>query len=150
MKIETILCPIDFSEGSRRAMECSRGMAADYKARLVVLYVIPHLSSLVHGFLHHDDEMTKTYEGIEKEVRREMTAIMGEVGGMEAAEKKIVIGDPSTEITRMADECMASLIVMGTHGRSGIDHMLFGSTTEKVVRKALCPVMTVKAGPSAG
>ncbi|MDH4099748.1 MAG: universal stress protein [Nitrospirota bacterium] len=145
MKIETILCPIDFSEGSRRAIDCAKGMAADYKARLVLLYVIPHLSSLVHGFLHHDDELSKIYEGIEKEVRREMGGIMEEIGGMGAAEQKVVVGDPSTEIIRMAEECMANLIVMGTHGRSGIDHMLFGSTTEKVVRKALCPVMTVKA-----
>jgi nucleotide-binding universal stress UspA family protein len=60
------------------------------------------------------------------------------------AEKMVVRGVPFVEIIRIAKERSADLIVIGTHGRTGIDHMLFGSTAEKVVRKSSCPVLTVR------
>ena len=59
-------------------------------------------------------------------------------------ESVILTGIPYEEILKKADEEKAALIVLGTHGRSGIDHILFGSTAERVVRKARCPVMTVR------
>jgi nucleotide-binding universal stress UspA family protein len=59
-------------------------------------------------------------------------------------EKMVVRGVPFVEIIRIAKERHVDLIVIGTHGRTGIDHMLFGSTAEKVVRKASCPVLTVR------
>ena len=59
-------------------------------------------------------------------------------------EKVVISGIPYEEIIKKADETQASLIVMGTHGRRGLDHMLFGSTAERVVRGAGCPVLTVR------
>jgi nucleotide-binding universal stress UspA family protein len=59
-------------------------------------------------------------------------------------EKAVVRGVPFVEIIKTAKEKNADLIVIGTHGRTGIDHMLFGSTAEKVVRKSYCPVLTVR------
>jgi nucleotide-binding universal stress UspA family protein len=59
-------------------------------------------------------------------------------------EKAVVRGVPFVEIIRTAKDKNADMIVIGTHGRTGIDHMLFGSTAEKVVRKSYCPVLTVR------
>jgi len=56
----------------------------------------------------------------------------------------IVTGIPYEEIIRKADECSASLIVLGTHGRTGLDHIIFGSTAERVVRSSSCPVLTIR------
>jgi nucleotide-binding universal stress UspA family protein len=68
-----------------------------------------------------------------------------EAGGrVKDVEKIVERGVPFVEIIRTAKEKKADLIVIGTHGRTGIDHMLFGSTAEKVVRKAPCPVLTVR------
>ena len=63
---------------------------------------------------------------------------------MKDVEKAVVRGVPFVEIIRTAKEKNADMIVIGTHGRTGIDHMLFGSTAEKVVRKSPCPVLTVR------
>ena len=57
---------------------------------------------------------------------------------------KVVAGDPADAIVRMAEELEVDLIVMGTHGRTGLQHVLLGSVAEKVVRLALCPVLTVR------
>jgi nucleotide-binding universal stress UspA family protein len=82
---------------------------------------------------------------MQKSAMREMDKWYNEVVAMvKDVEKMVVRGVPFVEIIRTAKEKNADLIVIGTHGRTGIDHMLFGSTAEKVVRKASCPVLTVR------
>ena len=72
------------------------------------------------------------------------------MGGFSDYTTAIVTGIPYDEIIRKAEETNASLIVLGTHGRTGIDHLIFGSTAERVVRSATCPVLTIRMPVPAG
>ena len=144
MKIRTILFPTDFSQGARAAMDPAISLARDYEAKLILLYVIQDIS-IAEWYIPSSLSVTDLIEDMQKSAWNEM-----EKWGAEAAvkikdvEKMVVRGVPFVEIIKIAKEKNADLLVIGTHGRTGIDHMLFGSTAEKVVRKASCPVLTVK------
>src|SRR5574341_413769 len=144
MQIKTILFPTDFSNGARAAMDHAVSMAKDYHAKLVLLYVIQDIS-IAEWYIPSSISVTDLVEDMQKSAMREMDKWYGEVAAMvNDVEKMVVRGVPFVEIIRTAKEKNADLIVIGTHGRTGIDHMLFGSTAEKVVRKAHCPVLTVR------
>jgi nucleotide-binding universal stress UspA family protein len=84
-------------------------------------------------------------EDMQRSAGKEMDKWAAEVSAkVKDVEKLVVRGVPFVEIIKTAKEKDTDLIVIGTHGRTGIDHMLFGSTAEKVVRKAPCPVLTVR------
>jgi nucleotide-binding universal stress UspA family protein len=144
MQIKTILFPTDFSNGARAAMDHAISLAKDYHAKLVLLYVIQDIS-IAEWYIPSSISVTDLVEDMQKSAMREMDKWYGEVAAMVTdVEKMVVRGVPFVEIIRTAKEKNADLIVIGTHGRTGIDHMLFGSTAEKVVRKASCPVLTVR------
>ncbi len=144
MQIKTILFPTDFSQGARAAMDYALSLSLDYQAKLVLLYVIQDIS-IAEWYIPSSISAADLVEDMQKSATTEM-----EKWGAEAAlkvkdvEKIIVSGVPFVEIIRTAKEKNADFIVIGTHGRTGIDHMLFGSTAEKVVRKSTCPVLTVR------
>jgi len=144
MQIKTILFPTDFSNGARAAMDYALSLAQDYKAQLVLLYVIQDIS-IAEWYIPSSLSVADLTEDMRKGAWQEM-----DKWGAEASEKTADVvklverGVPFVEIIRTAKEKKADLIVIGTHGRTGIDHMLFGSTAEKVVRKASCPVLTVR------
>ena len=144
MQIKTILFPTDFSNGARAAMDHAISLAKDYHAKLVLLYVIQDIS-IAEWYIPSSISVTDLVEDMQKSAMREMDKWYNEVVAMVTdVEKMVVRGVPFVEIIRTAKEKNADLIVIGTHGRTGIDHMLFGSTAEKVVRKASCPVLTVR------
>jgi nucleotide-binding universal stress UspA family protein len=150
IQIADILCPIDFSDHSCRALGHAAAIARWYEARLTVLYVYTHWPTvamipvlgteplppvelaaadrerLVHHVTRLADQHARQTPRVEIEVR-------------DAA-------DAGREILAHAAATPADLIVMGTHGRSGVEHLLLGSITERVVRKAACPVMVVPHG----
>jgi nucleotide-binding universal stress UspA family protein len=144
MQIKTILFPTDFSQGARAAMDHAISLAKDYQAKLILLYVIQDIS-IAEWYIPSTLSVTDLVEDMQKSAWKEM-----DKWGTEAAadvkdvEKMVVRGVPFVEIIKTAKEKNADLVVIGTHGRTGIDHMLFGSTAEKVVRKAACPVLTVR------
>jgi nucleotide-binding universal stress UspA family protein len=144
MQIKTVLFPTDFSNGARAAMDYALSLAKDYNAKLILLYVIQDIS-IAEWYIPSSISATDLVEDMQKSAWKEM-----EKWGAEAAEavkdveKMVVRGVPFVEIIRTAKEKNADMIVIGTHGRTGIDHMLFGSTAEKVVRKSPCPVLTVR------
>jgi len=144
MQIKTILFPTDFSQGARAAMDYAISLAKDYEAKLLLLYVIQDIS-IAEWYIPSSISVADLVEDMQKSAAKEM-----EKWGNEAAqrvtsvERMVVRGVPFVEIIRTAKEKDADLIVIGTHGRTGIDHMLFGSTAEKVVRKSPCPVLTVR------
>ena len=144
MQIKTILFPTDFSQGARAAMDYAISLARDYKARLILLYVIQDIS-IAEWYIPSSISAADLVEDMEKSAAREMekwgTEAAAKIG---AVDKAVVRGVPFVEIIRTAKEKNADMIVIGTHGRTGIDHMLFGSTAEKVVRKSPCPVLTVR------
>jgi nucleotide-binding universal stress UspA family protein len=150
MQIKTILFPTDFSNGARAAMDHAISLAKDYQAKLILLYVIQDIS-IAEWYIPSSISAGELVEDMQKSAWLEMDKWIAEVSKQVSdVEKMIVRGVPFVEIIQTAKERNADLIVIGTHGRTGIDHMLFGSTAEKVVRKAACPVLTVRiAGPDA-
>jgi nucleotide-binding universal stress UspA family protein len=144
MQIKTILFPTDFSQGARAAMDHAVTLARDYRAKLLLLYVIQDIS-IAEWYIPSTLSVTDLVDDMQKSAEKEMEKWGAEVAAtVPNVERLIVRGVPFVEIIRTAKERGADLIVIGTHGRTGIDHMLFGSTAEKVVRKASCPVLTVR------
>lgn len=144
MQISTILFPTDFSQGARAAMDHAVSLARDYNAKLILLYVIQDIS-IAEWYIPSSLSVTDLIEDMQKSAWKEMDKWAAEVSGAGREIGKMVVrGVPFVEIIKTAKDTNADLIVIGTHGRTGIDHMLFGSTAEKVVRKAPCPVLTVR------
>jgi nucleotide-binding universal stress UspA family protein len=144
MKIRTILFPTDFSQGARAAMDYALSLSRDYDAKLILLYVIQDIS-IAEWYIPSSISAADLVADMEKSAWKEMDKWAAEASAQVKSTEKIVVrGVPFVEIIRTAREKDADMIVIGTHGRTGIDHMLFGSTAEKVVRKAPCPVLTVR------
>jgi universal stress protein A len=139
-----ILTAIDFSENSDFAFEYALIMAQKFDAELTIVHVINEPVDLRGFYVPHI-----SFEQLEKEIEDGAVKMMESfcatrLGGFTNYKTSIIAGIPYDEITRAAEECGASLIVLGTHGRTGLDHLLFGSTAERVVRSASCPVLTVR------
>lgn len=144
MQIKTILFPTDFSQGARAALDYALSLAQDYKAKLILLYVIQDIS-IAEWYIPSSISAADLVEDMQKSAEKEMEKWRTEAANrVPNVEKMVVRGVPFVEIIKVAKEQEADMIVIGTHGRTGIDHMLFGSTAEKVVRKAPCPVLTVR------
>ena len=144
MRIKTILFPTDFSNGARAAMDHAVSLAMDYQAKLILLYVIQDIS-IAEWYIPSTLAVADRTEDMRKSASQEMDKWVADVSAkVNDVEKMVARGVPFVEIIKTAKEKSADLIVIGTHGRTGIDHLLFGSTAEKVVRKAACPVLTVR------
>ena len=144
MQIKTVLFPTDFSQGARAAMDYALSLARDYNAKLVLLYVVQDIS-IAEWYIPSSISATDLVEDMQKSAWNEMGKWATEAGAkVKDVEKMVARGVPFVEIIRTAREKNVDVIIIGTHGRTGIDHMLFGSTAEKVVRKADCPVLTVR------
>lgn len=142
-----ILCPIDFSDSSLRALDHAAALANWYKAQLTVLHTVPTFEPMqVRGDLGEPVHLVNP-------VSREQV-----LDGLRRAVERITVsstpslvaaaGEPKTTITDQALSIRADLIVMGTHGRRGFKRLLLGSVTESVLHEAPCPVLTVP--PRAG
>ena len=143
MEIKKILCPVDFSEISANALEYAVFLASHHHADLLLLHVVEHL----HEFDHYQilvftpQELT---EKMEKQAYEELRELTESIKKTIKVETVIRQGKAFVEIIREAKEKDMDMIVMGSHGRTGISHMLIGSVAEKVVRKAHCPVLIVR------
>jgi len=144
--MEKILVPIDFSEHSKSALSYAREIAALYGSSLQLIHVIeepvyPYFYAPAGAFSvaqQLEELRVKTDEALEK--------LMSESRGPEVPyEKSVVTGRPAIEITRFAEEQSSDMIVIATHGLSGLERLLVGSTAEQVVRLATCPVFSVKS-----
>jgi nucleotide-binding universal stress UspA family protein len=143
-EFKKILFATDFSEISEYAFDYAAALAGKFHAKLIIIHVINEPVDLRGFYVPHI-----SFDTIEREIALSAEKMMDKFCGQKLTsnqnyEKCTVSGIPYEEILKKADEEQVDLIVMGTHGRAGIDHLLFGSTAERVVRKALCPVMTVR------
>jgi len=134
----TILHPTDFSDRSAHALRLACSLARDYGARLVVLHVAePPPPPYEQGV------MLPVSADLDEE-RADLERLAVPDDDVIRVERRFEKGDPAAVTLRVADELHADLIVMGTHGRTGLSRLLMGSVAEKVVRRATCPVLTVK------
>jgi nucleotide-binding universal stress UspA family protein len=140
--ITRILCPVDFSEASQHAIKHALAIARWYKASISALHVYSPMFMPVPGRPDPGDrvpdvELTR--------VRAETTAWIATARAADdvGVDVLVEVGQPARHIIDLASSLPADVIVMGTHGASGFEHLVLGSVTEKVLRKARCPVLTV-------
>jgi universal stress protein A len=139
-KFRTILHPTDFSPGSAAAFEYACDLARDYDARVVVLHAFgPVVPVGAEGVIISPD-----LDELRAIARQEIDALRP-TNPTVRMERAVREGPSTQAILDAAEEFRADLIVMGTHGRSGFRRLVLGSVTEEVLRKAPCPVLTVKA-----
>ena len=146
---KSIVCPVDFSDSSMHALEYAFSVAREADARLTVLHVTPQEFDLPVEDRGDDSGLTiaEFFERREQQARLRLEDVV-RAGRDEycTAEPLTVRGPrPWEEILRVATDRRADLIVMGVHGRGAVDLMLFGSTTQRVIRQAACPVLTLRS-----
>ncbi len=139
-----ILVPVDFSEHSKRALAVAADLARRYEASLGLVHVFqPVLYSVPESYMvYTQDQLPNLLAELEKLLEQAKHDVLA-AGALQVT-TAVLQGIPHVEVIRAAQEGKYDLIVMGTHGRTGMAHALLGSVAEKVVRKAPCPVLTVR------
>lgn len=143
-KIKKILAPTDYSELSGAGIHYALDLARSLSAEVIVLHVV---SLSDDWFSKHEelspvrDLLTEQREFLDKFLREKFADAMNLV----EVRQKVELGSPYSNIAELAEREAVDLIVMSTHGRTGLDHMMLGSVTEKVIAHAPCPVLALPA-----
>jgi nucleotide-binding universal stress UspA family protein len=163
--IQKILVPIDYSGDAYQALQWGASLAERYRAQVILLHAIP--KAVAEGSSPVADltsPMASSYKKmgpgiwtkhpimidlqVKARVELHLFAYKNLKGRM-PVQVKVAVGKPAEEIVRVAREEKVDLIVMGTHGRTGVQHLLLGSVADEVARHAPCPVFTVRSGAAA-
>lgn len=146
IKIERVLFPVDFSELSLHVLGYARSFAESYQAELHLIHVVDEASMYWLAMGPSSLPVGPTGDELVEVSQASMTKFIDEhLSDTKCAIKsEVVLGRPFLRIIEYASARQIDLIVLGTHGRSGLQHALLGSVTEKVVRKAPCPVLTIR------
>ena len=140
--VSSILCPVDFSEGSRAALCYAAALADHFGARLTVIAVDDPLLAKAAAMELLDPPLAAQTEA---ELRRFSDDVLPHLGARATMLGfRVATGKPATEILREAHATKADLIVIGSHGRSGLQKLFFGSTTERVLRETTVPVLITR------
>ncbi len=142
--IQKILVPVDFSDYSKNALKYAVNFASQFNAKIYLIYVVEPVVYPA-DFSMGQIALPEIDMNINSRAKEELeTLAKNEIGS--ELEKEIIIrtGKPFVEIIDVASEIDVDLIIIATHGHTGVEHLLFGSTAEKVVRKAPCPVLTLR------
>jgi universal stress protein A len=143
INLKRILVPTDFSESARHALLYGTSFAREYEGELLLLHVVENLTVGYASDLF-PVPMAEVFDEISGYAKAELAKLGAEVKQKGIAVRELVVqGKPSAEIVRVAREETADMIVLGTHGKGMLDKALFGSTAERVIRRAPCPVLTV-------
>ena len=143
-EIEKILFATDFSENSVPALDYAKSLAIQFKSKLLLLHVVIDIEDTRFHFAVGALSADKLEKLIEDNTKEMMEKYIDEhVGDFKNFEKIICHGKPFVEILKKCTEHSADLIVVGSHGRTGVNHVIFGSTSERVVRKSKIPVLVV-------
>jgi nucleotide-binding universal stress UspA family protein len=160
MDVQTILVPIDYSDDAQQALHWGASLARKYGAKLLLLHVIakaveevypegaglmgptpPYYDGRAPGIWMKRPIIIDHVDTAQTELRDFASKILQDTVPVEV---HIAVGKPSEEIVRVAREDGVDLMIMGTHGRTGVRHLLLGSVAEDVTRHAPCPVFTVR------
>jgi nucleotide-binding universal stress UspA family protein len=140
-KIERILVPVDFSDCSKKALAYAVPFAKQFGAQIVIVYVVqPYVPVPEMTAVDFDAILARSRQAAESELANLRRSIPDNVG----VETMVRVGRPDFEIVRAADELEADLILLSTHGRTGLGRVFMGSVAEHVTRYAHCPVLTVR------
>ncbi len=147
IQIRTILVPTDFSEPSEKAARYAAELARRYEAECIVCHVSDIPADLLATSAYYMTGPSEQFiDKVREESQRSLKAFAEKNFGDVPVETVFLEGRPFVEIIRCARDRQVDLVVIATHGRTGLKHVLFGSVAEKVVRKAPCPVLVVKEG----
>ncbi|MEI7695413.1 MAG: universal stress protein [Chlorobium sp.] len=141
-KIHTILCPVDFSDASRKAVQYAKEFASSMGSRVHLLNVVEPRPMAV--------DITMNYIPLEGDLQNaakedlQLVLLEFQQAGLKV-DSSIEIGNPSDVILDKSRELDVNLVIMGSHGKKGLSRLIMGSVAETVVRKANCPVLIVKA-----
>lgn len=141
LELKRILVPVDFSKCSQKALEYAVPLARQFGATLILLHVIEPVVALPSTeFIPDTDDLTESTTSARQSLAQ-LQAMMSK----DVATKLLVrTGSPQVEIIDVAKELGVDLVVLSTHGRTGLNHVLLGSTAEKVVRRIACPILIVR------
>jgi nucleotide-binding universal stress UspA family protein len=143
--LKKILVPIDFSETSRKAMQYGLSFARQFTAELLLLHVVESapLAAPAPPFPVIQDETTRAT--LHESAAKQLAGWRNEIGTQVAVKASVREGvSPHAEIVKAATDGNIDLIILGTQGRTGLAHLLIGSTAERVVQHAPCPVLVVR------
>jgi nucleotide-binding universal stress UspA family protein len=149
LRIQTILVPTDFSDCGNYALSYAASLARTFGSSIICVHVIePIVPTVGYSGMTEPLPIADISEQLEDSAERELPKLAecDECAGLEI-EELIVHGEAASEIVRVAKERKVDLIVVSSHGRTGLGRILFGSTAEAVVRHAPCPVLVVKPEP---
>jgi universal stress protein A len=142
--LQRILVPTDFSDSARHALTYGISFAREYEAELVLLHVVETVPVGYASDLF-PVPMAEVFQEMSGYAKTELGKVAEEARSKGVTVREVVVqGKPSAEIARVAAEEKVDMIVLGTHGKGMLDKAIFGSTTERVVRRAPCPVLTVR------
>jgi nucleotide-binding universal stress UspA family protein len=144
MEIRQILAPTDFSEFSKQAIESAFALAQTFGAKLLLLHVIELPAYPVEGIVP-STMGTTLIDDLQRQASLDLAQVLREPPKATVeVSRQVVVGIPYRKIVEVAEAAKADLIVMATHGRTGLSHLVVGSVAERVVRTAPCPVLTIR------
>ena len=143
MHIRHILAPTDFSDYSKRALSDALDLAQTFGAKLTLLHVVepaPYLGEFTLPTMGED-----LLGDLERQASAELARVLPEAPQAPiAVTRAVIVGSPARTIVATAEATHVDLLVLATHGRTGLSHLLIGSVAERVVRTAPCPVLTIR------
>jgi len=136
-----ILCPVDFDANSPSAVEYAGHIAQETAGKLFILHVVPWSVAAV------PIDASEVLAELKQSATVRLRQLVKEKLDARVANEVIVTvaADPGSEVVRIAKELQADAIIMATHGRKGLSHLVLGSVAERVVRESTCPVLTLRA-----
>ena len=141
MEIKRILVPTDFSDYSEKALNWAASIAEQWNSQVYLCHIIPQPSypSMLGGA-----DLVKFETGLQSTAETQLQDLIEKLQNRNIqTTTRVSLGEPFNDICRIAEEERIDLIIMGTHGRTGLSHALLGSVAERVVRYAPCPVLVI-------
>jgi universal stress protein A len=142
--MKKIVVPVDFSEYSKKSLRYAVEFATNFSSEILLVYVIEPVAypaDFSFGQIALPASETELRQRAEMQLEK---LIETEIQSRVVARSFLRTGKPSSEILQLARDESADLIIIATHGHTGVEHVLFGSTAERVIRKAPCPVLSIR------